>query len=190
MLLSQDEAKFPMVPTLHRTLGVKGHRPIVGNDDNKDNVYMFGSLNLVNGNLTTKLLEWPKNKNLRKGTLQQAFSSHLEQIAKRYPASKYPKVVLTIDNASWHRGKPINDVLEKHSHLKLFRLPSYSPNLQVIERFWKILRRRATHNRFFSSMTQMRKSLRNSIRYYQIFKKRLLSLIESPRKKQNHSPLE
>ena len=26
MLLSQDEARFPMVPTLQATLGVKGHR--------------------------------------------------------------------------------------------------------------------------------------------------------------------
>ena len=30
VLLSQDEARFPMVPTLAATLGVKGHRPVVG----------------------------------------------------------------------------------------------------------------------------------------------------------------
>lgn len=33
VLLSQDEARFPMVPTLGRTLGVKGHRPVVGTRD-------------------------------------------------------------------------------------------------------------------------------------------------------------
>ena len=27
VLLSQDEARFPLVPTLHVTLGVKGQRP-------------------------------------------------------------------------------------------------------------------------------------------------------------------
>ena len=32
VLLSQDEARFPMVPTLGATLGVKGHRPRVGTD--------------------------------------------------------------------------------------------------------------------------------------------------------------
>ena len=36
MLLSQDEARFPLVPTLHATLGVKGYRPMVGTWDNKD----------------------------------------------------------------------------------------------------------------------------------------------------------
>ena len=30
VLLSQDEARFPMVPTLTASLGVKGHRPLVG----------------------------------------------------------------------------------------------------------------------------------------------------------------
>src|SRR3954470_15142756 len=30
VLLSQDEARFPMVPTLTAALGVKGHRPTVG----------------------------------------------------------------------------------------------------------------------------------------------------------------
>jgi hypothetical protein len=39
VLLSQDEARFPLVPTLRATLGVKGHRPTVGTWDNKDQVY-------------------------------------------------------------------------------------------------------------------------------------------------------
>ena len=38
-MLSQDEARFPLVPTLHTTLGVKGYRPMVGTWDNKDQVY-------------------------------------------------------------------------------------------------------------------------------------------------------
>jgi hypothetical protein len=36
VLLSQDEARFPLVPTLRATLGVKGHRPTIGTRDNKD----------------------------------------------------------------------------------------------------------------------------------------------------------
>jgi hypothetical protein len=35
VLLSQDEARFPLVPTLRATLGVKGYRPRVGTWDNK-----------------------------------------------------------------------------------------------------------------------------------------------------------
>ena len=34
--MSQDEARFPLVPTVCATLGVKGQRPVVGTWDNKD----------------------------------------------------------------------------------------------------------------------------------------------------------
>jgi hypothetical protein len=54
VLLSQDEARFPLVPTLRTTLAVKGFRPLVGTWDNKDLVYCFAALNLVSGQLTTR----------------------------------------------------------------------------------------------------------------------------------------
>ena len=49
VLLSQDEARFPMVPTLGPTLGVKGHRPVVDTRDCKDLLYVFGVINAVSG---------------------------------------------------------------------------------------------------------------------------------------------
>jgi len=36
-------------------------------------------------------------------------------------------------------------VLAADPHLRVKRLPSYSPQLKVIERFWRVLRRRVTH---------------------------------------------
>jgi transposase len=53
-------------------------------------------------------------------------------------------VVLTIDNAPWHRGPLIGEALKENPRLELYRLPSYSPRLNLSERFWKRLRRRAT----------------------------------------------
>jgi hypothetical protein len=41
---SQDEARVSMIPTLRTTLGLTGHRPIVGNLDCHDLVYVFGPL--------------------------------------------------------------------------------------------------------------------------------------------------
>ena len=187
MLLSQDEARFPLVPTLRATLGVKGHRPMVGTWDNKDQVYCFAALNVVNGRLTTRLLEQPAHSQAKTGQskpqrLQVAFAAHLKDIARAYPASRYPEVIITIDNASWHGGASIRQVLEAYPHLRLKRLPSYSPQLNVIERFWRVLRRRATHNRLFTSMSSLRATLRNNICYFQTMRPKMLSLIESPRK--------
>ena len=49
------------------TLGVKGHRPMVGTWDNKDQVYCFAALNVVTGQLTTRLLEQPARSKARLG---------------------------------------------------------------------------------------------------------------------------
>lgn len=187
MLLSQDEARFSLIPTLRTTLGVKGHRPVVGNLDCHDYLYLFGALNLVSGRLTTRLVERPtKSKRHRAATyryLQEAFARHLRDIARAYPAEAHHRVVIVVDKAAWHKGALITQVLSDHPHLELYPLPSYSPKLQVIERFWKLLRRRATHNRLFETMEKLKQALRGSLCYYQTLKHRLLTLIESRRKR-------
>jgi transposase len=188
-LLSQDEARFSMIPLLRTTLGLKGHRPVVGNLDCHDLVYIFGALNLVTGRLTTRLVERPKvlaklkKAKSRQRCLQEGFARHLRDIARAYPAAHYPRVVLVIDNAPWHRGALITKTRNECPHLELYRLPSYSPQLQVIERFWRVLRRRATHNRLFLTPAQLKQALRNSLCYYQTLKHRVLSVIQSPKKR-------
>ncbi len=187
-MLSQDEARFPLTPTLRATLGVKGHRPLVGTWDNKDLVYCYAAVNICNGKLTTRLLEQPTRLKEKTGQsktrrLQIAFAAHLRDIARAYPAEKHCDVFIMIDNAPWHRGPIINEVLTRYPHLKLYRLPSYSPQLNPIERFWRILRRRATHNRLFSTRRELRHTLRQNICYYQSMRHKIISLLESPRKK-------
>jgi transposase len=188
VLLSQDEARSSMIPTLRTTLGLKGHRPIVGNLGCHDLVCVFGALTLVTGRLTTHLVEkvraqaQPKQRSLPAG-----FARHMREIARAYPATQYPRVVLVIDNAPWHRGAPVTQALRACPPLECYGWPSYSPQLQLIERFWKVLRRRATHNRLFRALTQLKRALRNSLCYYQTLKHRVLSLIQSPRKR-THLP--
>jgi DDE superfamily endonuclease len=166
---------------------VKGHRPLVGTWDNKDLVYCLAAVNVVTGQLTTRLLEQPARSKAKTGQskpqrLQAAFAAHLGDIARAYPVSAYPLVIITIDNAPWHRGPVVGHVLATYPHLQLYRLPSYSPQLNVIERLWRVLRRRATHNRLFASMAMLRTTLRNNISYFQTMRQKVLSLIDSPRK--------
>ena len=177
-----------MVPTLQATLGVKGHRPIVGTRDCKDVLYLFGVLNLISGALHTTTLESLQAANRKSGQsktkrMQRAFAEHLRHIGRVYPREQFGRVVLLIDNAPWHRGRPIDEALRDNPHLEFQRLPSYSPRLNPIERFGKKLRRRATHNRLFDTIKDLKASVRNSLRYFQAVRSRLLSLINGwPRK--------
>jgi hypothetical protein len=183
-LLSQDAARFSMIPTLRTTLGLQGHRPLVGNLDCHDVMDVFGALNLVTGPLTTCVVARPQQAKRRapskQRSLQQGFARHLRALARAYPAAPYPRVVLVIDRASWHQGPVMTEVLAADPQLELSPLPGYSPQLQVIERFWKVLRRRAPHHRLFRTMAHLKQAVRNRLCYYQTLKQRVLSLIQSP----------
>jgi hypothetical protein len=177
-----------MVPTLTATRGVKGHRPVVGTRDCKDVLYVFAVLNLISGALHTNTLESLQAANRKSGEsktrrMQRAFAHPLRHIGRMYPQERFGRVVLTIDNAPWHRGTLINEALADNPPLEFKRLPSYSPQLNPIERFWKALRRRATHNRLFDTLADLRQSVRASLSYFQGVPKRLLRLVNGRRKK-------
>ena len=104
---------------LRATLGVKGHRPVVGTWDNNDGVYSFAALNMVTGRLTTRLLDSPATAKRRTGhsktaRLPQTFAAPLRDIARVYPATLGKPVILTIDNAPWQQAAAISEVLAAH----------------------------------------------------------------------------
>lgn len=178
-----------MVPTLAATLGVKGHRPVVGTRDCKDLLYVFGVINLATAAVHANTLESPKDAKKKTGLsktrrMQAAFAAHLRHAGRMYPADRHPEVVLVIDNAPWHRGQPIDEALAANPHLRFERLPAYSPHLNPIERFWKKLRRRATHNRLFDTLADLKSSVRASLSYFQTVRHKVKSLIEGrPKRK-------
>ena len=66
------------------------------------------------------------------------------------------KVVLIIDNVRYHHAllhKPWRNGCAEKFSFKF--MPPYSPELNPIERIWKLTRRKATHNRYFKSLPFM-----------------------------------
>jgi len=66
------------------------------------------------------------------------------------------RVAVIIDNARYHHA-----VLHKEyrhqcrERFSLEFLPPYSPELNPIERLWKLIRRLATHNQYFQTLTDI-----------------------------------
>ena len=80
--------------------------------------------------------------------------SFLEFLTRLY-AHRRPncKMVVVLDNASWHHA-----VIVKASYrrwLNIDYLPPYSPELNPIERVWKMTRRTCTHNRYFAVLEEL-----------------------------------
>jgi transposase len=187
-LVSQAEARVPLVPTLPTPLGGKGPRPVGGTWDNKDLVSSFAAMTGVPGPLTTRFVESAAPANRRTGLSktarwQPAWAAPLRDLARASPATLGKPVFVTIANAPWQRGGGSAEVLAAPPPLPRYRLPSYSPQLHVIERWWRVWRRRATHNRLFASMPELRTALRASFCYFQTLRHKILFLIHCPRKK-------
>lgn len=73
------------------------------------------------------------------------------------------KVVLVADNARYHHAKSLKPWLRKVSkYLSIEFLPPYSPELNPTERIWKLARRKATHNCYFSSLDDLALSVEST----------------------------
>jgi len=63
------------------------------------------------------------------------------------------RVVVITDNAKYHPARLHKQWREEHAEdFTLDYLPPYSPELNPIERVWKLTRRRCLHNRYFPKL--------------------------------------
>jgi transposase len=62
----------------------------------------------------------------------------------------FGRIHIVLDNAAAHRNNKLTEFL-KGSRIELHYLPPYSPNLNPIERLWKVFREIVLYNRFFES---------------------------------------
>ncbi len=94
VLRSQDAARFSRIPTRRTTLGVKGHRPMVGTLDGHAGVDVFAALTLVTGQWTTRLvarLQKAKKPGPSKPRyVQEGLARHRRDSARTSPAAPSP----------------------------------------------------------------------------------------------------
>ena len=70
-------------------------------------------------------------------------AQHLELILETNPDVP---ILLFWDRAPWHRGKPIDKVLQEHPRLEIFFFPTASPDLNPQKQVWKTVRKAVSHN--------------------------------------------
>lgn len=91
----------------------------------------------------------------------------LESIENTYPLAK--EIIVILDNAKYHYSKVVKEFIE-NSKIKLVFLPSYSPNLNLIERLWKFFKKKVLYNTYHKDISAFREScikfFRNINDYY------------------------
>jgi transposase len=63
-----------------------------------------------------------------------------------------------VDNARYYKCKLVNEFLES-SKVSLVFLPPYSPNLNLIERLWRVLNRNIIYNKYYEKYEDFKKSV-------------------------------
>lgn len=79
----------------------------------------------------------------------------LEILEKKYPLAAAIFVIL--DNAKYHYSRKVRRFLES-SKIQLIFLPSYSPNLNLIERLWKFFKKKVLYNTYYEKIEDFREA--------------------------------
>jgi transposase len=68
------------------------------------------------------------------------------------------KIYVISDNAKYYKNKDVTKFLEG-SRIKLIFLPPYSPNLNLIERLWKLLRKEVINTKYYEHFEDFKRAV-------------------------------
>lgn len=174
-LLFEDEVDLNLLPGVLGCWTRRGQQRKVATPGQNVKRYGFGAVNFMTGQVTHHIGERKNSDN---------FIQLVEQIVATYcPGAVWagPKVVLVIDNYIIHRSKKTAAALDKYAdRLEVMALPTYSPKLNLIERLWKHLRRKVTHNHLFDDITDLVTAVQKFLTDLDSHRTEVLSVIGNP----------
>jgi transposase len=156
-ILFIDEASFAMWGSLARTWGLVGKQPTVKTKGVRRGLKMFGAIDFRTGRFVYE--ETPEKFNSQ---------SYLGFLSKILSAIADP-VIIVEDGAPYHQSKIIKTFkweMEAAGRLFAFRLPSFSPDLNPIEKLWKNTKRDATHLKYFKLFEDLRSAVTKAFEDY------------------------
>jgi transposase len=138
LILFGDEASFPQWGTLTYTWAKRGQQPTVKTSGIRKGYKVFGLIEYFSGKFFFKGQE----ERLNSDTYTQFLSEVLNQTDKH--------LILIQDGARYHTSKAMQEFFAQHSErLTVYKLPSYSPDYNPIEKLWKKIKQDGTHLHYF-----------------------------------------
>ena len=146
-LYYEDEVDLALLPGVTRCWSKQGQQRKIETPRQNKKQYGAGLIHWVSGKLYWATSEHKDNA---------LFRSVLTQLAPGDAGKPPRKIYVVVDNYRIHFAKPVQVWLLAHQdEVELVCLPTYSPKLNPVERFWKQLRRQVTHNHFFQTMERL-----------------------------------
>ena len=121
--------------------------PVVLHQPTRKSAGYFGAVRLRDGKFVYRREDHKFNA--------ETFLDFLKQL-KLSACRSGRRVVVLLDNARYHHGKLHKEWRTLHcKQFKLDYLPPYSPELNSIERVWKLTRRKCLYNVHFEQLSQL-----------------------------------
>lgn len=172
LLYYQDEIDLNLLPGIMRCWTLQGVQRKIPTPGVNQKQYGFGAVNYVSGQTAHRIEEHKNSAGFC------AFIEQFMQTVTQAPDYHGQKIVLVVDNFIIHHSRKTQQFLEKYAdQLLLFMLPTYSPWLNLIERLWKHLRRKVTHNHLFASIAELVKAVCSFLEALNTTPKLILSII-------------
>jgi transposase len=67
-------------------------------------------------------------------------------------------IILVLDNARYQKCKIVRDLAES-LHIELLYIPPYSPNLNLIERLWKFVKKQCLYSKYYSEFKDFKQAI-------------------------------
>jgi len=155
-LYYEDEVDLALLPTITRCWCLRGHQRKIEPPRKNQKRSGAGLIHWVSGKLYWASSEHKDNA---------LFRSVLSQVLEPSNGVVGRKIYVVIDTYRIHFAKPVLALLAAHpEQIELVTLPTYSPQLNPVERFWKHLRRQVTHTVFFQTIDHLLDAV---IRFFQ-----------------------
>lgn len=136
---AEDEHRIGLQPITRRVWVEAGEVPIAQVNFKREWLWLYAFVNPQTGETYWWLLPYVNTK---------LFEKVLEDFANHFEVGKSKRVILPLDQASWH----ITDKLKVPEGIHLLPLPAYSPELQPAERLWPLVNEPLV-NKAFNSIT-------------------------------------
>jgi transposase len=152
-----DEALFKQSGTVCRTWGPRGERVEVRSQPGRKSIGVFGAVTVDHRNPRFHFRFETEHFN------HQTFFAFVMQLIRYYRGRK---IHFILDAVGYHKSV-IAWAKEHPELLEIHLLPVASPELNVTETIWRLTKRTATHNRYFPTLSDLRRTLHRRFNRFQ-----------------------
>ena len=135
-----------------------GKETVLKEQGSKSRLNILGSVAPEGGKL---VIDFPEKVD------SDSIVDHISKIVSQYGIEQ--KINIFCDNGSANVSAAQDPIIQGYSNVKIVFLPSYSPNLNLAERLWGLLKKQVVKNHYFEDVKELKDKIHRKICRWRTF---------------------